>query len=157
MRERRKRLFGRRDTDTGGDLTFEELRPGRFHWRRIPGTAVLAITNLFASIALFDAASFNGSADYARTTFEGRLWAVAFLLSFLFLVISIFTRRWTPLNVGSALSMFGWIAIGLTMLTSWVSGEVSLSPIVFPLIVWVIFGQMTMLFVPLLSRGRWFA
>ena len=128
----------------------------QFHWRRIPGTLSLAITNLIAGlVAFFPPEDFEAGitailAKYA----SAQVWGSAFLVSGVLLVIAAIIRRWGVLNVGSGLSLFMWLFVGGVFLQAWVTGTVAISPIALSLIFWIMVGQATMLFVPLWARGR---
>lgn len=79
------------------------------------------------------------------------------LVSALLLAVAAVTRRWTPLNIGGALSLFVWSTTGLAIVLLWASGGPGISTIALAMVWWSIAGQATMLVVPMVSRGRWVA
>lgn len=139
------------------DAEVNDPPPGRFNWRRIPGTSSLAITNLLASGLLVTEYDFNIVAVHtvARTLMPTWIWGLLFLLSGLTLVVAVASRRWIWLNIGSAISIFTWTAMCLSALASWITGAVDLSPIAASLFFWMLSGQVAMLITPLLgTHGR---
>lgn len=134
-------------------------RPGRMHWRRIPGTAVLAITNGIASLTLLDLDVFTDVLvlTYLASWGGASLWAGLYAASAALLTVAAVTRRWWPLNVGGVLSLFAWGTTGLAIVLLWGAGGPGISPIALAMVWWTIAGQATMLAVPMLDRGRWVA
>jgi len=128
----------------------------QFHWRRIPGTLTLSITNLIAAGLLifpetFETAPVN---SYVAALAPGWAFGWAFFAAGFFLALSTVTRRWTHLNIGSGVSLFIWTFQTAGIVVAAVQGAVALSPIAYALLFWMSFGQATMLFVPLWARGR---
>lgn len=131
----------------------EDPFPGRFHWRRVPGTLALAIANLIATFVYLDVGA------SARAPVVARLggsvtWGFAFGLSAAFLFAAILTRRWSLLNVGSVLSLFAWTATSSSIFLLWLTGVGYVSTITLALIWWMFAGQFAMLVTPLIARGR---
>lgn len=122
-----------------------------FPFRRVPGTASLAFANFIASMLLiapdgFDVGAVNSvAADLAPSWAYG----LGFFFATFFLTLSLFTRRWTHLNIGSALSLFMWTFYVGLIAASVIQGLVTVSPIAYALLAWMIGGQYTMLFSPL--------
>lgn len=137
------------------ELSAAQPGPGRMAWRRVPGTAALAGTNLMAAGLLVDHSSFDASAVHiiARTLMPAQAWGALFLISGVCLVVAAITRRLVWLNVGSVISLFAWTAISLSTFAVWLAGDVSLSPVAGALFVWMVAGQASMLIVPLLGDG----
>ena len=131
----------------------------RMHWRRIPGTLVLAITNFIAStIALSpDVFEHTPVLFYVGRIANSIIWGSLFLLSAIFLTLGALTRRWLPFNIGAAMSLGIWTAIGAAILLSGITGTAEFSVIATAIVFWIVGGQATMLVVPLVSRGRWVA
>ena len=127
----------------------------RFHWRRVPGTAALALTNLIAGLLLFDIDQFSDVMILGYLTRAGGpyIWGALFMVAGLLLTVACVTRRWMPLNVGSVLSLFAWTATSLAIIAAWLTGT-RLSPVGLALAVWMVAGQATMLITPLIARGR---
>lgn len=130
--------------------------PVRFHWRRVPGTLALALTNLIAAALVV----FSTTFEVAPVTVKAAgvapawVWGVLFGISGAFLALSVVTRRWTHLNIGSALSLFLWTFMLSQVLLGWLTGHFTLSPVAVALMFWMFAGQATMLFAPLWARGR---
>jgi len=126
----------------------------RFAVRRIPGTAILAITNLIAATLLVNPDRFGEVAalTYVRMLGGDHVWGFWFLAGGLFLTVASFTRRWWLLNVGSVISLFAWTAVAFSLMASAVTGQADLSPIAIALAWWMFAGQIAMLIVPLLAR-----
>ena len=127
----------------------------RFHWRRVPGTAALALTNLVAALIIFDIDEFAHVLVLGYMTRAGRpyIWGFLFLTAGIALTVACVTRRWLPLNVGSVLSLFAWTATSLAVVAAWLTGA-PLSPVGLALAVWMVGGQAAMLITPLVARGR---
>lgn len=134
-------------------------RPGRMHWRRVPGTSALAITNGIAALSIFDFDVFTDVLvlSYLASWGGAALWASLYLTSAVLLTVAAITRRWLPLNIGSVLSLFAWSTTGLAIVLLWASGGSGISPIALAMVWWMVAGQATMLAVPLMSRGSWVA
>ena len=137
------------------ELDAAQPKPGRMAWRRVPGTAALAGTNLMAAGLLVDVGSFDASSVHiiARTLMPAEAWGALFLLSGVCLVVAAITRRLGWLNAGSVISLFAWTAISLSTFAAWLGGDVPLSPVAGALVVWMVAGQAAMLIVPLLGDG----
>ena len=129
-------------------------RPGRMHWRRIPGTVALAVTNALAALSGLDLSVFQQIMvlAYLDRYGGGAFWAGLFAASAVLLAVAAITRRWWPLNVGGALSLFAWTSTGAAIVATWAAGEAGISPIALAMVWWVLVGQATMLAVPLLDR-----
>jgi len=134
----------------------DEPSPGRFHWRRVPGTLALAITNLIGAALLFDITRYAGTPVlfYIHRFGGTAFWGAVFLLSGVFLLAAAVTRRWLPLNLGSFLSLFGWSATSIGVIMTGIIGSTTLSPVAYALAFWMVSGQATMLITPLVARGR---
>jgi len=138
---------GRRHTDYP--------RPGRMPPRRIPGTAVLAITNLIAATTII----YHDWYGDVQALIYLTAWAPPIVMNSLFLfagmllTAAVITRRWWVLNVGAGLSLFVWTATAGAILATWALTEGSYSPIALALAWWMAAGQAAMLFSPLLA-GR---
>lgn len=132
------------------------VEPDKFHWRRIPGTAALAVTNLIAaSLMLFgDAFEVADITSKSAAVAPASTWGGMFLLSAIFLIASIFNRKWVYLNIGSAISLFLWTFMVAQVAFAVLVGATDVSPIAFALLWWMWAGQVTMLFTPLWTRGR---
>lgn len=129
---------------------------GEFHWRRVPGTAALAATNLIAGLIVFDIDAF---VDVLVLDYLGRaggpvFWGAFFLVAGLFLGASCIRRKWWLLNVGSTVSLFAWTATCLAIVAAWFTGTAGLSPVGLALAFWMVAGQGSMLITPLVARGR---
>lgn len=124
------------------------------HWRRIPGTAALAVTNAIAALSGLDLSVFQQIMvlAYLDRFGGGAFWAALFATSAILLAVAAITRRWSPLNIGGALSLFAWTSTGAAIIAVWASGEVGISPIALAMVWWTIVGQVTMLAIPLLDR-----
>ena len=127
----------------------------RFHWRRVPGTAALAATNLVAGLIIFNIDQFAEVMIMTYLTRAGGpyVWGVLFLVAGIALTVACVTRRWLPLNIGSVVSLFAWTATSLAIIAAWITGT-PLSPVGLALAVWMVSGQATMLITPLIARGR---
>lgn len=132
-------------------------RPGRMHWRRVPGTVTLAIANGIAGISLLDLDAFTDVLVIAYLSRWGGpdLWAGLHVVAAVLLTVAAITRRWWPLNVGGALSLFAWGTTGVAVVLLWASGGPGISPVALAMVWWMVVGQATMLAVPLIRRGRW--
>lgn len=131
----------------------DETPPGRFHWRRVPGTLSLAVANVMSAGVLLDTRIFN-TADihvYSRALAPAWVWGTIFLAAGLFLTAAVMTRRWFLLNIGSALSLFVWTAISVAAMLAWLFGRVEVSPIASALLLWMTAGQAAMLITPLVA------
>lgn len=135
-------------------LARDEPQPGRFTKRRVPGTAVLGITNLIAAQILLVGDVFGGAEAlvYLRQIGSEFVWGASFAMSSALLLAACFTRRWALLNAGSVISLFVWTAVGVSLFAAWLSGNALLSPIALALAFWMVGGQAAMLVVPLLGR-----
>lgn len=135
-------------------LDADEPGHGRFAWRRIPGTAALASTNLMASGLLLESSVFSATPYlvYVRTVAPAWMWGVLFLLSGITLLIAALTRRLVWLNVGSVVSLFVWTAVCTAGIAAWITGQVTLSPVAGALYFWMMAGQAAMLFTPLVEH-----
>lgn len=130
---------------------------GFFHWRRVPGTLALAITNLIAAGMVVEHDAFGYSIDGVFGSYYLITNGVLLLIAAFLLLIAAVTRRWLPLNLGSFLSLFVWSSISFRIIALWLAHEISLAPLEAALLFWMIIGQASMLFVPLITRGRWTA
>lgn len=128
----------------------------RFHWRRVPGTAALAVTNLIAALVLVDASAFNDATAlvFVRTFGGPNIWGFWFATAGVLLTVAALSRRWWALNVGSVISLFAWSAVCVAVVAATVVGEASLSPVALALAWWMFAGQVAMLIAPLLFHGR---
>lgn len=132
--------------------TRAEEQPRRFFpFRRVPGTGSLALANLVASILLvspdvFDVGAVNSVAAGLAPSW---VYGLVFFQAGAWLTLSLFTRRWTHLNIGSAISLFIWTFYVGLVVVSVMQGNVTFSPVAYALLVWMIAGQYTMLFSPL--------
>ena len=135
-------------------LQTDEPGHGRFAWRRVPGTAALAFTNLMASGLLLESSVFETTPFlvFARTISPAWVWGALFLVSGIVLFIAALTQRLVWLNVGSVVSLFVWTAICLAGIAAWFIGQVALSPIAGALYFWMMAGQAAMLFTPLVEH-----
>ena len=130
--------------------------PDRFHWRRIPGTAALAITNLIAGMLVFDLAPFSDVVILAYIARFGgpQVWALFYLFAGVMLTVACATRRWVWLNMGSFVSLFVWTATSLAIATAWLTSPAGLSPVGLALAFWMVGGQAAMLITPLIAPTR---
>lgn len=128
----------------------------QYHWRRIPGTLVLAITNIIASLLLWFPVEFERSAllQIPASLAPAWVWGLSFLLCGLSLLASTIWRRWVLLNIGSAMSLFLWTFMTTAVIIKVIFGSPMVSPVAFALFFWMFAGQVAMLFVPLWAAGR---
>lgn len=146
----------RRADDLADELAAAEPASGRMLARRIPGTVALAVTNLMGAGLLIDNAEFelNPLHAVARAFLPAEAWGALFTVAGVCLTVAVFTRRLIWLNVGSTVSLFAWIAVSLSLMAVWLAGDVTLTPLAGALLMWMVAGQASMLFTPLLGRGR---
>jgi hypothetical protein len=132
----------------------DDPRPGRLPLRRVPGTAALGATNGIAALIAIDSEAFSTvlSLAYLQRAAGERVWAAAFAASAVLLTAAVIGRRWWTLNVGASLSLFLWVATGMSIIATWASGEAPISSIALAMVWWMIAGQASMLIVPLLDR-----
>lgn len=135
-------------------LARDEPQPGRFTSRRVPGTAVLGVTNLIAAQILLTGDTFVEAEAlvYLRQIGSEFAWGASFAMSAVLLLVACFNRRWSLLNAGSVISLFVWTAAGVSLFAAWLTGNALLSPIALALAFWMVAGQAAMLVVPLLGR-----
>ena len=127
-----------------------------FHWRRIPGTVALATTNFIAGLLIFNKGAFESHlvTSAAAGVAPGGFYSTLFFLSAFTLLLATILRNWPLLNIGSGISLFVWTFICVSIFIAWASGTVTLTPLALALFFWMVIGQATMLFVPLIARGR---
>lgn len=129
-----------------------------FHWRRIPGTLALATTNLIAGLLILDKEAFetNIVTSSAASMAPPGFYASLFLMAASTLFLATIMRNWSLLNIGSGTSLFVWTFVSAAIVIAWASGTLILTPLALALLFWIVVGQATMLFVPLIARGRGF-
>jgi len=143
-----------------------------FGFRRIPGTLMLALTNLIASMLWFNQTIWNTSpvTQVPRDIAPLWVWTMAWLTSSLGLFFVVWLRMWNkPLilpkqknpidllfmfHIFSLLSLFVWIVNSVGVLSDKFFGNLTLSPLAIALYVWVTFGQLAMIFGPLMRPRK---
>lgn len=127
----------------------------QFRGRRVPGTLTLAVTNLLASTILFDPTSMTASPVHqvALAIMPPPAWGVSFLVAGVGLVVAAITRLSFLLHVFGAVSIGAWVAMSSSAIISDIaSPDVQLSGIAQALFVWMLFGPLAMILVPLIAE-----
>ena len=122
-----------------------------FSTRRIPGTLVLAATNLIAAWSWVDDTAFRTSPLFAvaRDFAPLPVWVTLWVVSAIGLVVAVVRRSLVVLHVSAALSMAVWSAAVAGIFWATVVHGLSVSPVALALLFWMAAGQFSMFLAPL--------
>ena len=126
------------------------IQQERMPTRRVPGTLVLAITNLIAFCVVFTPGAWSTvpALRYLNVPWLEVLLISMFLVSAILLFLSTVLRRWSLFNVGTVFSVFVWGNVcGSIFLTFLFNDGVSF--IAVGMTFFVLAGQLSMALVPM--------